>query len=289
MHFSAVVRSVLARARGRARRPRLHAPRAEAPVARLERRLVERRELRRRGPFVADGRRHVALPVELVGSNRAGHRSESAQAREHARAPLPGQGHASHARHRARTRGCAVRNCNLAGSEDSRPAPRATVVTAQRRQMSRFHVAVLLLLAPATFADDTAAADAACYGNANSVVQSTPGGAVSGDCCYVATMLFNMEDHAGSDTATNSAGPYFYVTTAMATVRGFLGTRPSKLHPNVAFRPGGAKHRAPAKTGRSSLVVDSRTEGGRHPTTPRTAASPERFAVSGAIAASSLG
>ena len=87
--------------------------------------------------------------------------------------------------------------------------------------MSRFHVAVLLLLAPATFADDTAAADAACYGNANSVVQSTPGGAVSGDCCYVATMLFNMEDHAGSDTATNSAGPYFLRDNSYGNSPGF--------------------------------------------------------------------
>lgn len=60
--------------------------------------------------------------------------------------------------------------------------------------MSRLHVAVLLLLAPATFADDTAAADAACYGNADLIVQSTPGGVVSGDCCFIATKLYGMEE-----------------------------------------------------------------------------------------------
>ena len=59
--------------------------------------------------------------------------------------------------------------------------------------MSRLHVAVLLLLAPATFADDTAAADAVCYGNADRVVQAVPGGQVSGDCCFIGTRNFAME------------------------------------------------------------------------------------------------
>ena len=40
--------------------------------------------------------------------------------------------------------------------------------------MSLLHVAVLLLLAPATFADDTAAADAVCYGNTDRVIEPSP-------------------------------------------------------------------------------------------------------------------
>ena len=74
----------------------------------------------------------------------------------------------------------------------------------------------------------------------------------------------------------------------------FVTTGPAIGPPTMwsdGFRPGGAKHRAPAKTGRSSKVVDSRapTAGGRLRNTARTAASSERFAVAGTIAARSSG